>query len=145
MFQRSRIAILFMTLALMGTIALPSAHAKWFGKKKEKENQAVEQVRTYQPPPETAVSDYCEPYRREAAELAQKPFFMKPFYAPKRGIAMHKHRECKKALMEQERTYLKHVDIEQSPSLPKLKTDGPTTPAASPAPTTPTDAVGPAK
>jgi hypothetical protein len=144
MIPRSRFAISgAMALLLLGAMALPAAQAKWFGgQKKEKANQAVEQVRTYQPPPETAVGDYCEPYRYQAAELAQKPWFLKPFYAPKRGIAMHKHRECKKALMEQERVYLKHVDIEQPPSLPKLKTDEST---ASPASAEPASAVSPVK
>lgn len=131
--KRSRTAMLATAFIVLCVTALPPAHAKWFGKKKEKANQAVEQVRTYQPPPENAVGQYCEPYRLEAAELSKKPLWLKPFYAPARGIAMHKHRECKKALMEQERVYLKHVDIEQSPSLPKLKTDAPAAPVAQPA------------
>lgn len=130
MIQRSRIAVLCGLLILLGITALSSAHAKWFGKKKKAESQAVEQVRTYQPPPENAVATYCEPYRREAAELSQKPRLVKVFYAPRRGRAMHKYRECKKALMEEERIYLKHVDIERSPSLPKLKTETPVAPAA---------------
>lgn len=141
MTQRSQIAILCSALILLGT-AFPSAHAKWVGKKKKAENQAVEQVRTYQPPPENAVATYCEPYRHEAAELAHKPLLLKGFYAPRRGIVMHKYRECKKALMEEERVYLKHADIEQSPSLPKLKTEMPEKPVVSPTSGESTDAAG---
>jgi hypothetical protein len=139
MTQRSQIVILCSILLLLGT-ASPSVQAKWLGKKKKVESQAVEQVRTYQPPPENAVATYCEPYRHEAAELAQKPRLLKPFYAPRRGIAMHKYRECKKALMEEERVYLKHVDIEKSPSLPKLKTE--TQQAEPPMSGEPTNATG---
>lgn len=105
--------------------SVPTASALPFLKKKPVEDPAVEQVKTYQPPPENAVTFYCDPYRKEAALLDKKPGYLKPFYIPRRLWLMSEHRKCKDGLMEQERIYLKHADIEQSPSLPKLKTDMP--------------------
>jgi hypothetical protein len=122
MMLRSVFALLFSVAMLVNTVLQP-ADAKWFGKKSSKKDEAVEKVRTYQPPPENAIALYCEPYRQEAVELSHKPRLLKIFYAPRRGWAIRKHRECKDSLMQQEHTYLKHVDIERAPSLPKLKTD----------------------
>lgn len=100
---------------------LPSADAWWFSRKKKADDAAVEKVRTYQPPPENAVTVQCDPYRRQAALLGQKPLMTTMFYIPKRLRLQNKYRTCKSNLMEQERIYLKHVDIEQAPSLPKMK------------------------
>lgn len=130
--------IALLCCALLGWSALvPNAEARLFQRKKAKEDAAaVEKVRTYQPPPENAVTLYCEPYRKEAAELSQKPRLVKLFYEPRRVWLINQHRKCKSGLMAQEHLYLKHVDIERTPSLPKLKMEvtpitpvGPTPPA----------------
>jgi len=131
--------IALLCCALLGWSALaPDANAKLFQRKKAKQDAAaVEKVQTFQPPPENAVTMYCEPYRREAAELSQKPRLVKIFYEPRRSWLMNKHRKCKSNLMAQEHLYLKHVDIEREPSLPRMKMEvtpitpiGPTSPSS---------------
>ena len=124
---RRLIALMCCSLFVL-SVAVSHGEAFWFRKKKPVEDPAVEQVRTFQPPPENAVTVYCEPYRKEAAELSKKNRLVRFFYGPRRMWLISQHRKCKDELMEQERTYLKHVDIERPPSLPKLKMDAPVTP-----------------
>lgn len=97
------------------------ADAKWFGKKEEPADDPAKQIQTFQPPPENAMLMYCEPYRKEASELANKNVLMKAFYEPRRMWLMGEYRKCTNELMTQEHEYLKHVDIELAPSLPKMK------------------------
>lgn len=125
----------FLCAAIALGVAAQTASALPFVKKKPVEDPAVEQLKTYQPPSENAVTLYCDPFRKEAAVLSRKPGYLKPFYIPRRLWLMDEHRKCKDELMEQERIYLKHADIEQAPSLPKLKTDMPPfQPQSQPAP-----------
>jgi len=108
-------------LGLALTSTLVPCQAKLLDNSKKKaEQEAVEKVRTYQPPPAEALTTNCEPYRAEAVTLYKKPFFIRPFYEPRRLWLVHKHQQCRHELMSQEYTYLKHADIEQPPSLPKL-------------------------
>ncbi len=97
----------------------------WSRKAREKERQAVEAVQTWQPPPENALALYCDPFRQEAIRLAQKPWVLHPVFLPRRLWLMEKHRDCQSHLMDQEELYLKHVTVQQSPSLPRMKTDSP--------------------
>lgn len=109
-------------LAVLLTASVHSlADAKWFGKKEVPENDPARQIQTFQPPPENAMLMYCEPYRKEAAELAGKNALMKAFFEPRRMWLMSEYRKCTNELMTQEHQYLKHVDIELAPSLPKMK------------------------
>jgi hypothetical protein len=120
----------FHTLALLcvsiafGTAFAP-AQAKWVSKKKKAEQQAIEKVQTFQPPPADAVTRYCEPFRAEAVDLSKKPKLVRVFYEPRRMWLMNQHQKCRMELMDQEHVYLKHADIEQPPNLPKIKTDPP--------------------
>lgn len=113
-----------LSLLVVFVFLCPHADARWFWQKKPKKGLTpAEQVQTFQPPPDNAIKLYCEPYRVKAVKLNQKPRLLKIFYAPRISWLVHKNRECKNKIMDQEYTYLKHVDIEQSPRLPKLKTD----------------------
>ena len=109
-------------LFLLGLQWLPSSEAMIF-KKKPKTLTPEEQVRTYQPPPASTMGDYCEPYRHKALLLNQAPLWQKPFVIFPKNWAIYQHRHCVDNLMMQEREYLKHTDIPQAPSLPKLKTE----------------------
>ena len=112
------LSLLCVGLALSATV--PAAQAKWGSQKKKAEQEAVEKVRTYQPPPPEAITRYCEPYRAEAAQIYEKGILARFFYGPRRMWLMHEYQKCRSELMNQEYVYLKHADIEQSPSLPKL-------------------------
>ncbi len=109
---------------LVGCLALAFAQpvqARWFAKKTPPENDPVKQVQTFQPPPENAMLTYCEPYRKSAVDLSKKPLLLKPFYEPRLLWLMNAYHKCTNELMTQEHEYLKHVDIELPPSLPKMK------------------------
>ena len=116
----SLFCLLIATGLCLGLMTTP-AEAKWFGSKKPTpEQEAVQKVQTYQPPPPEAVTRYCEPYRAEVVAINHKSFLIRPFYIPRRTWLIHEHQKCRHELMSQEYTYLKHADIEQSPSLPKI-------------------------
>jgi hypothetical protein len=117
----SRIAILFYALYMLLNTAVLPAQAKWFAKKVAPENDPVQQVQTFQPPPENAMTLYCEPYRKQVVALNQKNWALKPFYTPRRLWLMNEYNKCTNELMTQEHQYLKHADIELPPSLPKMK------------------------
>lgn len=117
-FNRIAAPVCFAVLLIASVHSL--ADAKWFGKREVPENDPARQVQTFQPPPENAMVLYCEPYRKEAAELAQKNILVKPLFEPRRMWLMSEYRKCTHDLMTQEHQYLKHVDIELSPSLPKM-------------------------
>lgn len=104
-----------------------SADAKWFGKQEKPADAAEDPVRTYQPPAINGLQLYCEPFRQEAALLAHKPRLLRIFYQPRRSWLIGQHTKCKANLMQQEKDYLEHVDVQQAPSLPKLKSDAPAT------------------
>jgi len=106
-------------LGLLMSLSL-NADAKWFGKDKKAE-EAVKQVQTYQPPPEDGLNTHCEPIRMAAARLNQKPKVIRFFNRPHRALLIRRHQECKKDYMTQEYDYLKHVDTQRAPSLPKMK------------------------
>jgi hypothetical protein len=110
---------------LLLSTAFGPAQAKWFSHKKTPAEEAVEKVQTFQPPAVEAMQRYCEPFRAEAVSLAQKPKWARPFYEPRRMWLMGQHQKCRQELMDQEHIYLKHADIEQSPSLPKMNADAP--------------------
>lgn len=101
-------------------------------KRKSKEPDASDKVRTYQPPPADAMKDYCEPYRKRASDLTILPWWQKPFVIPQRNWAIHQHQKCTDNLMQQEWEYLRHADIQQAPSLPKLRVDETAAPAKAP-------------
>jgi hypothetical protein len=105
---------------LLNILALP-AQARWLAKKVASENDPVQQVQTFQPPPENAMTLYCEPYRKQVVVLNQKNWVFKPFYTPRRLWLMNEYHKCTNKLMTQEHQYLKHADIELPPSLPKMK------------------------
>jgi hypothetical protein len=109
-----------LSLGIILSCGIEAAQAKPISQKKKLEREAVEKVQTFQPPPPDAMTRDCEPYRAEVSALYHKPFFLRPFYIPKRGWLAHKYQNCRQGLMNQEYTYLKHADIEQAPSLPKL-------------------------
>lgn len=110
------------TLGLLGGIIAP-AEAKWFKTKQDKVNDALsKQVQTFQAPATDALSMYCEPYRKEAAELSHANPLIKPFVGPRRSWLIRQHEKCKHEYMSQEMNYLKHVDVQQAPSLPRLST-----------------------
>ncbi|HEY9687194.1 MAG TPA: hypothetical protein V6C52_09485 [Coleofasciculaceae cyanobacterium] len=106
--------------------AMPQAEAWPFGKKAKAAKEAVKQVQTYQPPPADAQMTQCEPIRRKIVKINKGSKIGRTLMAPRTAFLTAKHTKCKQRLMDQEFEYLKHVDIEQSPSLPKLKTDTPT-------------------
>lgn len=111
----------FMVAGLCLGFMITPADAKWFGPKKPTpEQEAVQKVQTFQPPPPEAVTRYCEPYRAEVVTLNHKPLLARPFYIPRRTWLIHEYQKCRHELMNQEATYLKHADIEQAPSLPKI-------------------------
>lgn len=116
-----RLGCLLVTLALFGVMT-PTSDAQWFrSKKKKAEQEAVERVQTYQPPPVEAMEMYCEPYRKEAADLYQRAGMFRFAVQPKRSWLIRKHEKCKGRLMDQGYEYLRHVDIQKSPSLPKIE------------------------
>ena len=120
---------LFCLLAVFGlgaTLLSPCPAGAWGPfSRKPPEDPAEAQVRTFQPPPENAVAMYCEPYRREAAQLSQKRFPVAIVYAPRRAWLIRQHRRCRQELMAQEHLYLKHVDREQPATPPKVRTEAP--------------------
>ncbi len=103
-----------LTLSLMAP-----ANAGWF----KKDKPEADPIQTYQPPAVNALEMYCEPLRQRAAELDKTPKALKLFVQPRRAFLIREHEKCKAEFMQQEHDYLKHVDVQQSPSLPKLKTD----------------------
>lgn len=122
MLKNVRVAIGLM--ALLGLLCLNLAlnpALAWFWKKPAPEPDPEKQVQTFQPPPKTAMEEYCEPYRHEAALRSSVPFLVKPAHWPRRLWLMKAYRKCTHELMSQEYNYLKHADIELAPSLPKLK------------------------
>jgi hypothetical protein len=122
--RQRRLTFLFLSLGLMLTaISGSAANAKWFRKAEKPDVTLAKQIQTYQPPPDNALQLYCEPIRNEIVALSHKPKFLSLAYKPRMVWLMHEHEKCKTSLMEQERQYLKHVDIQQSPELPKIKTD----------------------
>jgi hypothetical protein len=113
---------------------------------KEVDAAAVRSIQTYQPPPADSLQVYCEPIRLEVVRLSRQSFIPRLFSGPRRAWLVRKHRDCKHRIMDQEYTYLKHVDIQQAPQLPSLKTQ-PEAPADTTLPTeekTPAGSVGPA-
>jgi hypothetical protein len=114
------LAIGLLSLGIVLMSGIEPAQAKPLTPKQKQEKEAVEKVQTFQPPPPDAMTRECEPYRAEVSALYRKPFIVRPFYAPKRAWMAHKHQKCRQSLMNQEYTYLKHADIEQAPSLPKM-------------------------
>lgn len=117
----NRIAAPLCLAVLLAASTHSMADARWFGKKAPPEDDPAKKIQTFQPPPVSAMLQYCEPYRRESAELNGKVFMLKPFFVPRRLWLENKYRECTNELMTQEHNYLKHVDIELPPSLPKMK------------------------
>ncbi len=112
-------------LVLAWVTVVSPVHARLFHHQKTAAEEAVEKVQTFQAPAADAMTRYCEPYRAKAAALSQKPFFIRPFYGPQRMWLISKHQKCRYKVMDQEHVYLKHVDIEQAPSLPKLNPGAP--------------------
>jgi hypothetical protein len=112
-------------ILLTGLTLWPSegASAEGFRQRRKREEAAVQGVQTFQPPPADSLALYCEPIRQEAVQLAQKPVFVRWAYEPRRLWLIRRHTDCTSRLMEQEYTYLKHVDIQQAPHLPTLKLD----------------------
>lgn len=117
-------------LALLCLLAAP-ADAKWlwFGKDEEKGPSPAQQLETFQPPPADAIERYCEPIRREVVLLNGKPAAQRLMLQPKILRLIRKHEQCKAEFMQQEMEYLRHVDIQQPPSLPKLEPASETPPA----------------
>ena len=111
------------SVVAMICLSLTPAQAKWLHRKTDPAKQVEEKVRTFQPPPPDSITRYCEPYRAEVVKLGQKPFLLRPFYAPRRWFLMSKYEKCRERFMSQEHIYLKHADIEQAPSLPKMNVD----------------------
>lgn len=116
-----RIATFLTAALLLSTLSIAPSQAWWFHKKPSPKDEAAKKVQTYQPPPEEAMSLYCEPYRKESVRLSTKPWILKPFYGPRRIWLMNQFNKCRNNLMTQEHEYLKHVDIQLPPSLPKIK------------------------
>lgn len=105
---------------------------------KEVDEAAVRSLQTYQPPPADSLQTYCEPIRQEIVRLQHQSFIPRLFSQPRRTWLINKHRDCKHRIMDQEYTYLKHVDIQQAPKLPALNTE----PDASAAEKTPASSTG---
>lgn len=122
LFRKNMLVLSTLTCVLFVQAAMLSMEAGLL-KPKPKGPDAAEQVRTFQPPPPNTMETDCEPFRKKAAILTQAPFWQKPFVWPERNLAIHRHRKCVTNLMMQEREYLKHADIQRSPSLPKLRLD----------------------
>jgi hypothetical protein len=119
-FNRLTALVLLLFLTVFG--AFMPANAKWMSKKaKQQEQEVVQKVQTFQPPPENAMQMYCEPYRKEAADLGAKNAVVRTLYKPRQLWLMNQYHKCTDDLMTQEHQYLKHVDIELAPSLPKMK------------------------
>jgi hypothetical protein len=114
-----------LSILLTGLTLWPSegASAEGFRQRRKREEAAVQGVQTFQPPPADSLALYCEPIRQEAVQLAQKPVLVRWAYEPRRLWLIRRHTDCTSRLMEQEYTYLKHVDIQQAPHLPALKLD----------------------
>ena len=115
---------LFLSVLLLSMTGSPT-QAKLLQHKKTAAEEAVEKVQTFQPPAADAMTRYCEPFRAKAVSLSQKPFLIRPFYGPRRMWLISQHQKCRYKLMDQEHVYLKHVDIEQAPSLPKINPGAP--------------------
>jgi hypothetical protein len=120
------LAVLLAVSCLLLT-AMPQAEAWPFGKKAKEAKEAVQKVQTYQPPPADAQMTQCEPIRRKIVKINKGSKITRTLMSPRTAFLVSKHTKCKQRLMDQEFEYLKHVDIEQSPSLPRFKTDTPTT------------------
>lgn len=109
---------------VFGIVANPlSANAGLFQKKTSEKDAAAQQVQTYQPPPINGLALYCDPIRKKAAEISRKPALLRVLYIPRKNWLIAEHSKCKVRVMAQEGEYLKHVNIQQPPSLPVLKTE----------------------
>jgi hypothetical protein len=95
------------------------AMAGWFHKKKAPV-EASPGIESFQPPAADALTVDCDAFRIKAVTLRQKPVWIRWLYMPSHAHLVSKHHQCVKGVMEQEMLYLKHVDIEQPPTLPKL-------------------------
>jgi hypothetical protein len=116
-------------LALAALVGFPAlwrpenAAAESFRQRRKRAEAVVQGVQTFQPPSADSLTLYCEPIRQEAIRLAQKPRLVRWAYEPRRLWLIRRHIDCNSRLMDQEYTYLKHVDIQQAPHLPALKLD----------------------
>ncbi len=117
-------------LFLLLWLGLPVAEAKWFRKEKAAPD-AAEQLETFQPPPPDAIERYCEPIRKEVVLLNSRSRVERILLHPRIVMLKREHEKCKADLMKQQLEYLRHVDIRQPPSLPKMS------PEPSPAAQTP--------
>lgn len=132
--NRIATSALLVGLILMSA-AMPQADAWPFKKKPDPAEEAAKKVQTYEPPPTDAIATHCEPIRQKIVKINRSGWFGRTIQAPRRSVLLYKHNQCKDEFMTQEFEYLKHVDIQQPPSLPKLKTDA--QPAAKPQAETP--------
>lgn len=142
--RNAQVLHLFIGLLILAC-SLPAADAGFLNRQ-PKEEDASDKVRTYQPPPEHAMEEYCEPIRAKIYTLSTLPLWKKPFVIPQRNLLIRDHHRCTANLMMQEHEYLKHTDIQKGPSLPKLRLEETT--GANPAPAAPVsegtpNAVGP--
>jgi hypothetical protein len=118
--QRIALSLLLLTVSLSMFITTDGEAKLFDSKRKAKERETVEKLQTYQPPAATSLSTQCDPYRQEVILLKHKPLLFRPLFTPRRLYLMDKHKKCIDRLMDQEYLYLKHVEIQQAPSLPPM-------------------------
>jgi hypothetical protein len=110
-------------LSLFSTEWSSSANALGFhSKKKNQDAQTVQQLQTYQPPPVNSLQVRCDPIKQEIVLMNHKPLLLKPFFIPRKQWLITRHEQCVHRVIDQEYIYLKHVDIQQAPQLPKMTT-----------------------
>jgi len=111
-------------LGLLASLAVPSANAFWRHKKKERPLTPAERIRTYQPPPENAMTRDCDPIKQKVYHLTHVHWWQKPFVFIPKTRAVSRHQHCVNRVMAEEWEYLRHADIPNPPQLPKMTTSG---------------------
>ncbi len=121
-----RASVVALGVVLLSSFSFSDAARKLTRQEKKEQNEMIEKVKTYSPPLPNAILQRCEPYRLRAAKVTQRIRLFQIFLQPYRDIEISKYNHCKLSVMKQERAYLEHVNIQQSPSLPKIPMDSPT-------------------
>ncbi len=113
-----------LSLLVLVSICLPQADALGF-RKKQTEPDPASQIQTHQPPPVDGLQTRCEPLRYKVVKINHGAWPARALMAPRKAMLQRANDKCKAEYMSEEIDYLKHVDIQKSPSLPKLRTSNP--------------------
>ena len=106
--KKLSIFLILTGLLVAGSASMPSAEARWFGKKQKT-------IETYEAPPKESLEENCSPYQRKLERIHKKSKLSQALMQPRVEYLMRRNNHCTEAYMEQELWYLKHVDIQRAP------------------------------